>query len=136
MTLIAGLLTLVGGALVAIPTQACPLAPASQHSSSGGQHALSMTPSPQPLPFGQTFSLSLVVCDAAGNPFSGILKADARMPRHKHGMNYRPTVTTAGDGKFLLKGFLFHMPGLWRFTFDLGSGNNRDRIEIDHHTTP
>jgi hypothetical protein len=41
------------------------------------------------------------------------------MPEHRHGMNYRPSVTRRGDGRFTASGLLLHMPGRWEFSFDL-----------------
>ena len=44
------------------------------------------------------------------------------MPDHQHGMNYRPTVAAAGDGRFAARGLMFHMPGAWELSFDVNPG--------------
>ena len=84
-----------------------------------------------PVPIGEHFEVDLQVCDAAA-PVTGV-QVDADMPQHKHGMNYRPTVTLKANGVFLATGLMFHMPGRWRFIFDLESGSTRARLmhEID-----
>jgi hypothetical protein len=84
-----------------------------------------------PVPTGEHFELDLQVCDAAA-PVTRV-QVDADMPLHKHGMNYLPTVTRKANGVFLATGLMFHMPGKWRFIFDLESGSTRTRLthEVD-----
>jgi hypothetical protein len=52
-------------------------------------------------------------------PLPVALRVDADMPAHRHGMNYRTTVTALGDGRFRAEGLMFHMAGRWRLLFDL-----------------
>jgi hypothetical protein len=40
------------------------------------------------------------------------------MPHHGHGMNVAPTVTRRSDGRWLVEGALFHMPGYWEVHLD------------------
>ena len=42
---------------------------------------------------------------------------DAWMPEHRHGMNYRPTVTRLAPGRWRAEGLMFHMPGRWELVF-------------------
>ena len=51
-------------------------------------------------------------------PVDGAL-VDADMPEHRHGMNYRARVQALGGGRYRADGLMFHMPGRWRFVFDL-----------------
>jgi hypothetical protein len=44
---------------------------------------------------------------------------DAQMPEHRHGMNYRPTVSATGNGRYVAEGLLFHMPSRWQLRFDV-----------------
>jgi hypothetical protein len=53
------------------------------------------------------------------------------MPEHRHGMNYRPTLASRGDGRYLAEGLLFHMPGRWRLLFDLERDGRRVRLTAD-----
>ncbi|WP_137733302.1 hypothetical protein [Pseudaquabacterium pictum] len=80
---------------------------------------------PAPLPLGRHFALDIVVCPAAGQPLPATLVVDADMPAHRHGMNYRTTVTALGDGRFRVEGLLFHMAGRWRLLFDLPAANGQ-----------
>ena len=69
---------------------------------------------------GELFVMNILVC-AGDEPWSGSLGVDASMPAHGHGMNYEPKVSANNAGHFFAQGFLFHMPGRWRFEFSLGS---------------
>ena len=62
---------------------------------------------------GEPFSVNLAVCSAGAAPIDRVT-IDAMMPRHRHGMNYKPRMTDFGGGRYRVKPFVFHMPGLWR----------------------
>lgn len=73
------------------------------------------------------FALDLVVCPKAGRTLPTSVAVDAWMPAHRHGMNYRPSVTATGAGRWRAEGLMLHMPGEWELRFDLGAGNARER---------
>ncbi|QQS15236.1 MAG: FixH family protein [Rhodospirillales bacterium] len=78
---------------------------------------------PAPIAVGGRFDVELAVCPAAGKaPVRGAT-VDATMPEHRHGMNYRPEMTTLGPGRYRAAGLLFHMPGLWRVEFKLATAS-------------
>ena len=64
----------------------------------------------------------VAVCAKGGGAAPSTVRVDARMPAHRHGMNYRPTVAAAGDGRFAARGLMFHMPGDWELSFDVNPG--------------
>ena len=80
---------------------------------------LAFAPQPARLVVGRHFGLDIVVCRAAGVPPPLALRVDADMPAHRHGMNYRPTVRALGDDRYRADGLLLHMPGRWRFSFEV-----------------
>lgn len=82
----------------------------------------------QPL---RQFAVEVAVCGPDG-PFAGPLKADADMPVHRHGMNYRPAVLQTAPGRYRAEGFLLHMPGAWRFKFDLTTPDGPVRLRSAH----
>ena len=45
------------------------------------------------------------------------LSVDAQMPEHRHGMNYKPSISKLGDNAWRADGLLFHMPGKWELVF-------------------
>lgn len=85
--------------------------------SSGWQ--IAFAPVPAPLPAGRHFALDIVVCPPPGAALPATLRVDADMPAHRHGMNYRASVTALGGGRFRADGLMFHMAGRWRLMFDL-----------------
>lgn len=93
------------------------------------QYRLVFAPAPTPWQAGRHFALDIVVCPAAGAVMPQALKVDADMPAHRHGMNYRPTVQALGDGRFRAEGLLLHMPGRWRFTFDIDADGRALRLQ-------
>jgi hypothetical protein len=102
-------------------------APARQRVAQGGLQ-LVFAPRPWPLAVGRHFAVDVVVCAAAGASVPATLRVDADMPAHRHGMNYRASVKPLGDGRFAAEGLMFHMPGRWRFIFDVGSGAQAQRL--------
>ena len=85
---------------------------------------------PVTVPVGQPFSAKVVICgsnEQAVDSFS----IDATMPQHRHGMNYKPSVTSGDDRKYEATGLFFHMPGLWRFEVTVQSKGKPQRFTHD-----
>ena len=77
---------------------------------------------PAPLKVGQHFSVEFAVC-----PKPESVRIDAQMPEHRHGMNYRPTVAAAGEGRYRAEGLMLHMAGKWELVFELRSKDSVER---------
>ena len=88
---------------------------------------------PERLKVGRFFAAEVIACRAPGPGAVGEVILDAQMPAHGHGMNYRPTASQAGPGRFRITGLMLHMAGTWRLTFDLVQGGQRTRLsrEVD-----
>ena len=84
---------------------------------------------PDAIELGRHFTVEALVCADAGT--AALTRVDATMPEHRHGMNYRPTVTAKDGGRYVADGFLFHMPGRWRIVFDVARGDGRIRLTSD-----
>ncbi len=99
-----------------------------RHASVGTDVVVAFAPNRWPLPVGEILSLSIALC-----PAGALTAVDADMPAHRHGMNYRPSVRALGDGRWLAEGLLLHMPGRWRFVFDVVREGRRQRLthELD-----
>jgi cytochrome c peroxidase len=67
---------------------------------------------------GSHFAIEIGACAKAGAPPEA-LTVDAHMPEHRHGMNYRPSVTRLAPGRWRAEGLMFHMPGRWELVFTL-----------------
>lgn len=68
---------------------------------------------------GQPFSFNVELCKNNKEEVSkpDRITADAIMPAHQHGMNYRPKINFNDETKhYEVSGFLFHMPGEWEMT--------------------
>lgn len=78
----------------------------------------------QPAPrVGEHFALEFVVC-----PVPDAVRVDATMPEHRHGMNYRASVTAQGGGSYRAQGLMFHMAGRWELVFELRSKGATERL--------
>ena len=123
--------------LLSAPAFACPEADSDRALKGAGKaHSVSLETTPDPVRVGEPFSVKVSICDASGSGFTGNVKANASMPRHKHGMNYRPSMRSKANGVFRFDGFLFHMPGLWQFRIDLRNDSVRDSILINYKLDP
>ena len=87
--------------------------------------------SPAPPVVGEHFVVDFAVCPKAGAKRPPTVRVDAQMPDHRHGMNYRPTITASGNGRFRAEGMLLHMRGRWVVDFELGEGLDVDRVRAE-----
>jgi hypothetical protein len=83
---------------------------------------------PEQIVVGEHFTLELLVCPRGETPRPDTVRVDAEMPEHRHGMNYRTTVTAEGDSRYRADGLLFHMPGHWVFIVDVRAAGQTDRL--------
>lgn len=109
-------------ALLAPAVQACELPGGAAEKLQSATHTILYRAAPA-LRVGEHFTLELAVCPAPDE-----LRVDAWMPEHRHGMNYRPSVTALGGGRYRAEGLLFHMPGRWEFLFELRGGVATERF--------
>jgi DNA-binding beta-propeller fold protein YncE len=110
-------------AAAALPPRIC---------SNGGTFRVDVLSAPSPLPVGRLFDLEVRLHDACadGAPLeSVVLRADAAMPGHGHGMNTQPRTSALGGGRYVVTGFRFHMPGEWDVRFDVIRGKTLERAE-------
>jgi hypothetical protein len=87
--------------------------------------------SPAKISIGQHFAVDAIVCAKGPGVPPGGIRVDARMPAHRHGMNYRARVSPKGDGRYVAEGLLFHMPGRWQFLFDVERPGRTERLTHD-----
>jgi hypothetical protein len=86
---------------------------------------------PGRIPMAKHFTLDVQLCDKTGVSAALLKNADATMPEHKHGMNYRPVITPLGSGRFRVEGMMFHMAGHWQLSFEVQAGKEVTRFTHD-----
>jgi hypothetical protein len=86
---------------------------------------------PTELKVGQFFAVEVVDCTVSAVGPAERIAIDATMPVHGHGMNYRPTAERIAAGHYRFTGLMLHMPGTWRFTFRLITGDIGIILEQD-----
>ena len=85
---------------------------------------------PEKILIGQHFAVELALCakDGASAPAAENVRVDAHMPEHRHGMNYKTTITSSGAGRYRAEGLMFHMPGRWEYIFEVRANGATERI--------
>ena len=78
---------------------------------------------PAPLGVGRHFAVEFAVCPAPES-----VRVDAWMPEHRHGMNYRPTITGSGEGPYKAEGLMLHMAGKWELVFEVRAKDAVERV--------
>ena len=82
---------------------------------------------PEAVVVAQHFAVDIAVCaKSAAKPEA--VKLDARMPEHRHGMNYAPEVKPVAPGRWRAEGLMFHMPGKWELVFEVRAAGKSDRL--------
>ncbi|MFM9883887.1 MAG: hypothetical protein ACKVQT_12755 [Burkholderiales bacterium] len=91
-------------------------------------YVLAYRTEPEKIKIGEHFAIDLVLCAKEGGPEPASVRVDASMPEHRHGMNYRPSVTRRGPHQHRAEGLLLHMPGRWEFAFDVHGAPAVERL--------
>lgn len=91
-------------------------------------YALAFRTQPHKIEIGKHFALELALCQKEGAVAPESVRVDAHMPEHRHGMNYRTTVTATGQGRYRAEGLMFHMPGRWEYIFELRTAGASERL--------
>jgi hypothetical protein len=109
-------------AAVATAGEACELPGGGAQRIESPRHVVLYRAQPTPR-VGEHFALEFAVC-----PAPDAVRVDATMPEHRHGMNYRPTVTAQGGGRYRAEGLMFHMAGRWELVFEVRAGGKTERV--------
>lgn len=118
-------LTLVLALAGAAPAaQGCSLPPEAGVRLQAGPVQAAWRAEPAPIVVGRPFVLWVTLCPAGAE----LVRVDARMPEHRHGMNYRPSVSKASDGRWRVEGLLWHMAGHWELRLDVDAAGTRHAL--------
>ena len=83
------------------------------------------------IPMAKHFALEIQLCDRGNVSAARLVRADATMPEHRHGMNYRPQIKPLGGGRFRVDGMMLHMAGHWELAFEVQAGKEVTRFTHD-----
>lgn len=125
LALLAGLLM-----LASLPAWACEPVPAAARVIEGPRFKLVVLSEPMPIPLNAPFALDIRLCDARMAELPPLVRADAWMPAHRHGMNYAPAIAKLDWAHYRADGFLLHMPGEWEFIFDFAGLEQNERLSF------
>ncbi len=92
------------------------------------KYVLAYRTQPEKIVIGQHFVVDLALCARDGATAPDSVRVDAHMPEHRHGMNYKTTVTSSGKGRYRAEGLMFHMPGRWEYVFEVRAAGATERI--------
>lgn len=86
-----------------------------------------------PVQINRIHSWELEVLDADGTPIEdAAITVTGGMPDHDHGMPTNPQVTGVLDnGRHLLEGVRFHMPGRWVLLINIAGPDNESSLELE-----
>jgi hypothetical protein len=109
--------------LVVAPAAACELPGGDAQKIQANRYLVLYRTQPAALKVGEHFALEFAVC-----PTPQSVRVDAWMPEHRHGMNYRPTVTATGEGRYKAEGLMLHMAGKWELVFEVRAKDSVERV--------
>lgn len=84
------------------------------------------------IPDADPFAIAVRVRRLDGRPLvaDAVLRVDAEMPHHGHGMNLVPVVKRRGEAaEFVAEGMLFHMTGRWVLSVDVEEDGIAERTQ-------
>jgi hypothetical protein len=86
-----------------------------------------------PAPINQMHAWEIQLRTPAGEPISGArISVAGGMPQHGHGFPTQPRVTRElGDGRYLLEGMKFSMPGWWEIKLKVDAAPGVDEVTFN-----
>lgn len=96
----------------------------------------------EPISINKMHAWEIRLRSPSGEAVSGArIIVDGGMPQHGHGFPTQPRVTRElGDGRYLLEGMKFSMPGWWEIKLKVDAASGTDEITfntiIPSHTAP
>ena len=125
-----GLVVVACGGGADPPSDVFPSAAYESVTSSSGAYAIEVRTSPQPPRVG-VGSVELRIRDRGGVVVDGLtFVVIPVMPAHAHGASVRPTVSTKGDGTYVLENVSTYMPGQWELRTTIQGVNVSDDATI------
>lgn len=98
-----------------------------------GIYQATIEPGLEPIPLNRLHSWTLTVRTPDGQPVEvAEITVDGGMPQHGHGLPTQPAVTRyLGEGRYLVEGMKFQMPGWWVVDFTITAGEKADSVRFN-----
>ena len=90
-------------------------------------YMIAFRPEPMRIEVGEPFALLFNVCTKNSNP-AELVAVDALMPDDKRGMKAKPSIVSAGDGRYRAEGMVFDKSGRWELAIDVRAGEESERL--------
>jgi YtkA-like len=104
-----------------------------QKTTDTGLYVARLAPETEVVTVGPMLSWTVTVADSDGAPVEDArIMIDGGMPQHGHGLPTAPAVTRAlGDGRFLIEGMKFNMPGWWEIDLAIDGPAGADTVTFN-----
>ncbi len=90
-------------------------------------YMIAFRPEPMRIEVGEPFELLFNVCTRNGNP-AELVAVDSQMPEQRRGLARKPTIVSAGDGRYRAEGLVFDRAGRWELAIDVRAGEESERL--------
>ena len=90
-------------------------------------YMIAFRPEPMRIEVGQPFALLFNVCTKNGNP-AELVAVEALMPDQTETMKSKPTIVSAGEGRYRAEGMVFDRSGRWEIAMDVRAGEESERL--------
>lgn len=121
--------------LLSVSPAAVPAGAGDVWSSEDGLYRLGIESELEPIAINRLHRWVLRLEDSRGRPVpAASIELAGGMPDHNHGLPTQPQVTRElDDGRYLLEGMRFHMPGSWvlRFSVDAEPGSDTVVVRLE-----
>lgn len=98
-----------------------------------GLYVAAIAPEADSVTVGPMHAWTVSLTDADGVPVdTAAIMIDGGMPQHGHGLPTAPAVTRSlGDGRFLVEGMKFNMPGWWEIDLAIDGPAGADTVTFN-----
>ena len=127
--LLAAVLAALGGCM----TPPAGLNLASERATTHAKYQVALHPVATPVAINKLHAWEVALRSADGEPVTGAqIEVGGGMPQHGHGLPTQPRVTRAlGDGRYLIEGMKFSMPGWWEIKLKIAAAAGTDDVSFN-----
>jgi hypothetical protein len=90
-------------------------------------YIVAFRPDPMRIDVGEPFALLFNVCTKNDNP-AELVRVDAQLLDLERGLRRKPTIVSAGDGRYRAEGLIFDASGRWELDLDVRAGEESERL--------